>query len=95
MKPRHAAALALVGWYLMYPIQQHQVLPKAPLRNWQREGSFDTEATCKQAMERNIRELQTIPRARSFIGVPGGDPYLKAAKNGECIASDDPRLKGN
>jgi|SRR5271163_1098482 len=91
LNPRHAAALALMVWYLMYPIQKYQVLPNAPLKYWQREGTFDTAAKCKQAMDGNIRELQAIPRARSFIGVPDGDPYLKAAKNGRCVASDDPR----
>jgi hypothetical protein len=79
----------------MYPIEGRQVLPNAPLKDWEVEGSFETAAQCKQAIERNIRERQAIPVARAFIGVPGGDPLLKAAEDGECIESDDPRLKSN
>jgi hypothetical protein len=48
MKPRHAAALALVGWYLMIP---SSMLPagaayKEPLRKWQIVRSFDTADDC-------------------------------------------------
>ena len=55
MKPRHAAALALVGWYLMVP----QLLPngsvdfKAPLSQWYQIGGFDSAAACGK--ERNSR----------------------------------------
>ena len=61
MKPCHAAALALVGWYLILP----RVLPngatdiKAPLSEWEQSGVFDHAADCNQAMlELGYRSLQ-------------------------------------
>jgi hypothetical protein len=44
MNPRHAAALALVGWYLMVPpmYQHHEIDDKAPLSQWRIIQSFDT-----------------------------------------------------
>jgi hypothetical protein len=48
MKPRHAAALALVGWYLMVPPRVYNagnmlhIEIKAPLSKWERWGSFDS-----------------------------------------------------
>jgi len=49
MKLRHAAALALVGWYLMSPLIDYdngKVLVDAPLKFWTQEGSFDTAKEC-------------------------------------------------
>jgi hypothetical protein len=37
MKLRHATALALVGWYLMIPVDKSGVLVKsAPLADWRK-----------------------------------------------------------
>ena len=62
MKPRHAAALALVGWYLMTPPiapgaldnpQQAQLIrASAPLSEWGIVHSFDTADECKAAAYR-------------------------------------------
>jgi hypothetical protein len=37
MKPRHAAALALVGWYLMTPpmYERHHIDADVPVSQWQ------------------------------------------------------------
>jgi hypothetical protein len=57
MHPRHAAALALVGWYLMVPPviheedwqQQHVHPTTAPLSEWFTWNSFDTADACTKA----------------------------------------------
>ena len=57
MKPRHAAALALVGWYLMMPPiiheedwqQQHVHPSTVPLSEWFTWNSFDTADACTKA----------------------------------------------
>ncbi len=73
MKPRHAAALALVGWYLMVPpIQNGRPNDQAPFSKWVIEHIYDSADRCDYVM----RKL----RPRIIC---------------ECIASDDPRLKGN
>jgi hypothetical protein len=54
MKPRHAAALALVGWYLMMPPNTQGWFSKtknndeaAPLDQWTIVRSFDTALMCE------------------------------------------------
>ena len=103
MKLRHAAALALAGWYLMMPpvyrngkdvdpdidIGGTHLDETAPLSKWAIVASFDSAAEC----EKNLlagRDLSVIP----------WEPNLKSHKAikrlwefAACIASDDPRLK--
>jgi hypothetical protein len=54
MKPRHAAALALVGWYLMVPPPVlHSSLPVdlgAPLSEWRLFSLHDSVADCEQGL---------------------------------------------
>jgi len=50
MKPRHAAALALVGWYLMLPLRKGTaILDDAPIASWKRVDSFDSASECRDA----------------------------------------------
>ena len=54
MNLRHAAALALVGWYLMVPPMAHnekdlQRRPAAPLSEWFIWNSFDSADACTKA----------------------------------------------
>jgi mono/diheme cytochrome c family protein len=50
MNLRHAAALALVGWYLMVPLNNAgQVDPHAPLSSWHQWSAYDTAAQCEAA----------------------------------------------
>jgi hypothetical protein len=104
MKPRHAAALALVGWYLMTPpvskdgdtvmVGGRPFDVSAPISEWHFQGSFDSAVACGTAQN----------SAESFKVPPGVDPKEQKwlAKNlqsifalGRCIATDDPRLKPN
>jgi len=59
MKALHAAALALVGWYLMAPpmyLPTYDVDVDAPLSKWKIVGSFDTADECNQGLINLIRE---------------------------------------
>jgi hypothetical protein len=51
MNPIHAAALALVGWYLMMPFSMpdHEPNTSAPLSRWAHYSSFDSAKECEQA----------------------------------------------
>jgi|SRR5208282_64820 len=54
MKPRHAAALALVGWYLVAPSDNwvHDAGGDAVLSaQWYKLGVFETEAQCDKALQ--------------------------------------------
>jgi hypothetical protein len=94
MKLRHAAALALVGWYLMAPpiAKNFQSVLQAPLSRWSIEAGFDSADACNQAkfavtQGRAVSKLPNLPaNARATIST--------AHRMSQCIASDDPRLKG-
>jgi hypothetical protein len=97
---RHAAALALVGWYLMIapPSPDHTALvPSAPLSQWKLDGSYDTAAQCMKARSKVIERLAHDLRA---VGPDGKTLDKEETRRSnetivKCIASDDPRLKGN
>jgi hypothetical protein len=94
---RHAAALALVGWYLIeppfsrLPNGQYDAQTDAPLSKWFHVASFDKASLCEAA--RNIR---VNAGKEDVTKSPQSDSEKLMAAIGlycECIATDDPRLK--
>jgi hypothetical protein len=87
MKPRHAAALALVGWYLLVPVGDGS----QPFRDWSHVGSYDTAKECEDA------QLEFVNGAKGphFVqhGTMTRERVIEGFTLSECIASDDPRLK--
>lgn len=80
MRFRHAAALALVGWYLVLTNGDAKV--RVFPETWSTiQHSFDTAKECEDA-----RAKAVIPPQPTLPGVP--------TKSFFCVASDDPRLKG-
>ena len=83
MRLCHAAALALVGWYLMIPpaAQAPRFDLRAPLRRWDKKASFKSQKECNDALAthqtQEARDGMAGPRFWAF---------------GKCVASDDPRL---
>jgi hypothetical protein len=86
MKPRYAAALALVGWYLMVPPPKSDGADlQWPLSEWASLQGFDTATECERAK----KELQLKhPTSSSTHKV---SVYEMAS----CVATDDRRLKPN
>ena len=109
MNLRHAAALALVGWYLMLPPPTPDgvtnpalrfVESDAPLSKWSIQRSYDTAESCEKAKEKAKKA------ARQAIISEGGCFDSDRSVRGRikttdeittvdalCIASDDQRLK--
>ncbi len=106
MKPRHAVALALVGWYLMTP-PTHVV-------QCERGGWNPTVAslTCINRVESQapLREWTRVSDSQEFeyktdceraisndchreVEANGKSNLEGELCNAECIAADDPRLK--
>jgi hypothetical protein len=91
-----AAALALMGWYLVVPIPQmnlatgepipNTVATEMPLKYGDIEESFDSAKDCKAAQ----RALWESHRTETYHH-PHSYRYLADAAS-QCIASDDPRL---
>jgi hypothetical protein len=89
MNPRHAAALALVGWYLMAPAPEDL---SAPISRWDIVTSYDSATACEK------QRMSTVDRMQKAIDdefahhepIAGG---AQAFAHEQCIATDDPRLK--
>jgi len=97
---RHAAALALVGWYLIAPPPRSSdgvIDPKAPLSYWQMEGRFDTLEECRTYPDREVEIMRGFYADHPEISESehrNDDAARKAkAAQEQCIATDDPRLK--
>jgi hypothetical protein len=85
MTLRHAAALALVGWYLMIPPldRDEHVQTNAPLSSWVNDQSYETAAACEQKKRADMDRVKDDK-----------EPWVRfAASSVKCIATDDPRLK--
>ena len=95
MKPRHAAALALVGWYLMVPPPViHSSVPvnlDAPLSEWGIFSAQDSAAECEQNLVAFYKLAKT-----ELVANPADERYrirFYQLESSQCIASDDSRLK--
>ena len=58
MKPRHAAALALVGWYLMLPpvdIPKGRYVEEASIAAWRKLVEYDTFTKCENRRQDDLR----------------------------------------
>ena len=97
MKLCHAAALALVGWYLMLPPRLvDRFYSDAPLSQWKRFGSneYPTKAKCEADREKykslfNFDPEKLPPEKYTARTLARGVQAM------QCIAADDPRLKSN
>jgi hypothetical protein len=107
MTIRHAAALALVGWYLLIPpvfspMGDH---PRAfndlnaSLKKWDIWAPFESETSCKREKERIQSEAPLrLKFAREYPDQDRNGNIVAVAEawqRAECIATDDPRLKPN
>lgn len=95
---RHAAALALIGWYLVFPPLRESSLggkcydANAPLSAWRIMGSFDTAKECKNGLQKE--EDDKIDRAAATgEHVEANCHGISAWLDVICVATDDPRLK--
>jgi hypothetical protein len=103
MKLCHAAALALVGWYLMEPppmmsvqqiVRQQQGLP--PLPGHSAPEFYDAHAQFTEwslISSWDTAAACQAEKVRLFEEPPGHEPFSETIVGSQCIASEDPRLK--
>ena len=97
MKPRYTAALAVVGWCLITPPPGPSGNPdfSAPISEWSDMAAFDSAAACKKAHDSEFKSAQkALMDVKSEEDLEVRD-LASAVKASRCIATDDPRLKGN
>jgi hypothetical protein len=87
MNPRHAAALALVGWYLMFPPTSRDYPTgnvDAPLTQWlKRPTTYRNKDECEHVLDRDIRRTNSKNR----------QVWVNIYKLAQCVSTDDPRFK--
>jgi hypothetical protein len=93
-----AAALALVGWYLMVPprVSETPLLfdRAAPLSRWQALGSYDTASDCSHGNDKLVAALlrtgdqQTGKKREQAL-----QERASILTSQQCIATGDPRFK--
>jgi hypothetical protein len=86
MKLRHAAPVALAGWFLITPPPQSNghYDRSAPLSKWKVEGGAGTREQCK--------ETQAVLSARAIK--EGRPSDIEEIRHAQCVPMDDPRLEG-
>ena len=101
-KARHAAALALVGWYLLVPPVvrpsggEETADPKAPLSKWVKviRGTFDSDDACHVALRRFQFDVQSNYQSAAPEALTESEfQRIQQASSARCIATIDPRLK--
>ncbi len=100
MKRRHAAALALVGWYLMTaPVSNHGAIvdQDAPLSEWTKGQLFDTESACEAERRQAITDSQEAAALVPDSDVDKDDKQdatdtATQTLISRCVDSNDPAL---
>ncbi len=92
MNLRHAAALALVGWYLLRPPGPNNGAPdlSAPLSQWTNSGSFYNVEECERMRdsrtdlgERRVHEIKEKIDAAQQQAIPSKDNLRTLRENFE------------
>jgi hypothetical protein len=105
MNLRHAAALAVVGWYLMVPPERYferrfepnssrMLIPPPFDRTWRVKVIFNSANDCEVAREKHETDVALAVKSaipKRYEAHPNqSSPIDDGAL---CIATDDPRLK--
>ena len=104
MNHPYAAALALVGWYLLLPPVESngRVDVKAPLDEWAKIGLYDSAQGCRHELYLSRTPRRTEEEWRSSVEAArksGDAPTLERIETRRrlsesvCVEDDDPRLK--
>jgi hypothetical protein len=103
MNSRHAAALAIVIWYLMIPPigADNKIDAHAPLSQWRRGVGFESQQQCDDSLKDAIQNPMTLAeyqaaakatRKAKMKPLTMSEMTRRTAES-QCVAVDDPRLK--
>ena len=95
LKLRHAAVLALVGWYLMAPPPHSDI--NLPLNQWMIWNSYDSAKECENQRRKNLDEATALAKHESSDSqtMDNDTERIIGIIQSVCVSSDDPRLKPN
>jgi hypothetical protein len=92
---RHAAAIALTGWYLMVPPNAKSDLP---LSAWENQFQFKTVVECEDFRSQMVAMTAVLMLNRSKTAggqIDQSDVPFFAEALSKCVSSNDSRLKGD
>ncbi len=95
MKLRHAAALVLVGWYLMVPPlvnAPYKVDTDAPVLYWKVYRTFPSEQECEKFQLWAQAKYEKTSDAPLGTIKKGTRAFARQMTFAQCIASDDRNL---
>ncbi|MBI2962464.1 MAG: hypothetical protein HYY35_01810 [Deltaproteobacteria bacterium] len=102
MSHRHAAALALLGWYLVMPPEARQPRGQVSPKGWSKAYRKDPGAALRRLYDVKaplsrwavVGSFETARQCneRRRQGVLAA-PQLTTIELSKCVASDDPRLE--
>jgi hypothetical protein len=96
MNLRHAAALGLFVVYLMIPpLAENSNKPQAdlPLSQWWQHQAFDSPQECEDSKDRYLHKYEDNAKKEQKMKTYWNG-MMESVVQGLCVASDDPRLKG-
>ena len=89
MKPRHAAALALIGWYLIVPPlvnAPYKIDTEAPLTSWKVYRTFDTADECRKTLSSTQSKYRHTATAPSGTIKRGTRAFALQMVFAQCVA---------
>jgi hypothetical protein len=95
MKATHAAALALVAWYLMVPPlvnEPYKIDTEAPLTSWVVYQTFKTSDKCQTVLSSAQSKYKATATAASGTIKRGTRAFALQMVFAQCVKSDDPDL---
>jgi hypothetical protein len=99
MSLRHAAALALVGWYLLSPQiswkgRECEAHLELPIAQWNRSKTISSsKSECEDDLARLREDFEVTGIIGRRLRQEVRTEYEKAKAASFCLESDDPRLK--
>ena len=88
--------LAVVGWYLMIPPLDHRDKPQTdlPISEWWQQQAFDSAQECEGSKDAYMRKYESNAKKDAKMKAYWAG-MIGSVVQGLCIATDDPRLRGN
>jgi hypothetical protein len=95
MNLRHAAGVALVGWYLIIPPlinAPSKINTEAPLKTWKVYKGFNTAEACRKSLSAAQSKYGHAAVASSGSIERGTRAFALQMVFARCASGDDPRL---
>jgi hypothetical protein len=97
----HPWSRAIWHWFDTRIVITDKCNPDSPLSGWKQDGEFEKLAECQAKQEKEPDDTKEVWKAVDKFTGPSKDGQemeeenIRCAYHARCIATDDPRPKGN